>query len=393
MLNYTRTPKKRSKKTFTAEISTNIDLTQNFFLRPGLHPDSLPSRNDSFSFTNKSKEIFNPVENASCVKKETPKFGRADQHTSTPSKNMLHKLALVRNQIRLENTFKQVLQVPPAETASQLFRRQFLGQKMRGLGEAKKPRRPGSSRQAKVGGATGKENTSFLSKGKGGSVQKRSKKGPKILGQKHLEIFHNKFLDKEPSKFDCFLGVPGRNPEASDEPQKRVKLPLYHDPFKPSGREAGDLLTNLCTPAKLSAKPSSNAQVNARQLSKMFQNQFRQGIIDSFRNIKPAPCEKSPGKEGLRKPEGLPGNPKLGFQDQSAKRHKKRKLNLRYQSARKCPLPLPKPVDLGMTTAGLGSSARPNNFLMRELRFMLDKPGRGVLGARKANRPSTEFRL
>jgi hypothetical protein len=383
--------KKGSLKTFTAEISTNIDLAKNFFLPPGLQRPDLASKNDSFSFTSKSKDIFNPVENASCVKKETPKFGRTDNHTSTPSKNMMNKLARIRNQIRLENSFKQVFQQEPLNFGEKAFAKPSRVSKGRDFQE-KLGRRGLSAKKGNLNTSghskMNQSNSSFLSKKKrvGSQQLNRNKKGPKILGQKHLEIFHSKFLNKQTPSKQTFQGVVSGTGMCHKDPFREFQKRNYPcnfetDPFSTlklltSKRVSKERMWTKMTPQLTNPNVvGPNPEIRAKNLSKMFKDQFRMGILNSFRNVGKKGNLKSPSKENRKSKvlESTRNGSAVKQKDQSVKRFKKRKLNLRYQSARKYQMPYKSTLELGLTHKKTQDEPRHNEFLMHELRHMMGK--------------------
>ena len=92
-------------------VSTQEDSNDPFFLQ--MPQKQGKAKEDSFSFSRHPNDIFSPVGNFSCVKKETPKFGRAENQKSTPTRNMIRKLTAIRNQIRLQRDMENVLQGPP----------------------------------------------------------------------------------------------------------------------------------------------------------------------------------------------------------------------------------------------------------------------------------------
>ena len=401
--------KKNDFNTFTAEISTKMEMSNEFFLRPGMAPEDLPSRNDSFSFNNKSKEIFNPVENYSCIKKETPKFGRSENHTSTPSQNIIQKLALIKNKIRLVKTFNEVLKQDPNSISDFKVSELFPGEKARLFSNKaiKKNRLYRSSkkinRRYQNENEIDSSNSSFLSKGKrmGSQQHKRGKKGPKILGQKHLEIFHSKYLNKQKNmneRFDCFVSNSTQNKSNANQ-QKRTKQVNFKDQIMTSqfGKSQNrrpkypwpDMFPLISTP-KMIPKPT---QLKAKHLPKQFQTQFRKGIMSSFRMISSNASNKSASKENKKKLSTEKNKNNVKFYDHSAKRNRNKKLNLRYQSARKCNVPMAQPSDLGLTQHSSKKTSLENPFLMRELRSMIEKKkGRPSVGQNPVS-PSIDFRL
>lgn len=99
------------KKNQNSGVSTKEDSADPFFLQ--MPQTGKQNREDSFSFSRHPNDIFSPTGNFSCVKKETPKFGRAENQKSTPTRNMIRKLTAIRNQIRLQRDMENVLQGPP----------------------------------------------------------------------------------------------------------------------------------------------------------------------------------------------------------------------------------------------------------------------------------------
>lgn len=95
-----------------SENSTAEDSNDRFFLQNGLKRPATNTE-DSFSFSQPPNGIFSPRGNLSCMKKETPRFGRAENQKSTPTRNMIRKLTAIRNQIRLQRNMENVLHEPP----------------------------------------------------------------------------------------------------------------------------------------------------------------------------------------------------------------------------------------------------------------------------------------
>lgn len=380
--------KESKHTTFTAELSTRMEKSKDFFLPLGKSPCELESKNDSFSFNTKSKEIFNPVENFSCVKKETPKFGRAENQTSTPSQNMIRKLTLIRNQIRFEKSFNQVFNKKKNFNREPSHSKLFPGEKARIFQNKIQKRNSLVRSSKKINRRYVKDmeiyspNSSFLSKSKRVTSQKRSKKGPKIFGKKHLQIFHSKFnlnRDKDNDKLDCFISN-GLKIKPIRESEKRKYRMNYkeNNSIKESENNVPVSLSsnwNKLYPMLSNLKPiSNNPKIKAKHLPKVFQDQFREQIINSFRNISTNVSIVSSKKETKNNLFGTKSHSKNMKRklDQSVKRKRKMKLNLRYQSARKCNVSSKKDTDLGLTQRNLNKKPIDNQFLMRELKFMIN---------------------
>jgi len=402
--------KKSQQNTFTAELSTTVNMTKEFFLPSGVNHCNLQTRNDSFSFNKKNQDIFNPVENFSCIKKETPKFGRVENQISTPSKNMIEKLTKIKNQIRLEKTLNQVLHLKKEASNGKSQNNLFPGEKAREFQNQISKRRKLASSVKKIDNQFTNENdnqssnSSFLSKGKRvlSYKVKRSKKGPKILGKKHLEIFHSKFMqkvDKAPQKFNCFISNRNKrkNKKENQKYQKRTKSKQTRKSFKknptlntqnPTPNPLWAELFPMLSGHKLLPK---NPQIKAKHLSKNFQNQFRKGILNSFRNIPNNSSFTSASKENTSSIKKSKFDEQQRNLEPSSNRN--RKLNLRYQSARKCTYSTKKCEHLGLTQRNPNSGKMENQFLMRELRFMIDKNKGRSASKKKPIIPTIDFRL
>ena len=398
--------KKSKHNTFTAELSTKMEMSNDFFLPLGRCPNDYPLRNDSFSFNTKAKEIFNPVENFSCVKKETPKFGRAENQTSTPCANMIKKLTLIRNQIRFEKSFNKVFNKQKNYQREQSHSKLFPGEKAR-VFLNKNPKKKKLARSSKKINPTYQndlqlysQNSSFLSKSKRVNSQKKSKKGPKIFGKKHLEIFHSKFnsnhKNKQRNVDNCISKV--LKIKSQRNSKKRTCKVNYKENTltRPKQSTPSSSIWSERHPMFSDLKSGSNShQIKAKHLPKMFQEQFREQIINSFRNIATKSTIPSPKKHHNFKFFNTK-NPNKNMKrklDQSVNKKRNKKLNLRYQSARKCNMSSKKTTNLGLTQRKLNENKPHNKFLINELKNMIDnQKGR----SNKKNIPmisSIDFRL
>ena len=400
--------KKSEQTTFTAELFTTVNRTKEFFLPLGVSHCDPQSRNDSFSFNKKNTDIFNPLENFSCVKKETPKFGRTENQISTPSENMMQKYAEIKNQIRLEQALNKVLHFNKETPNGMLPNKLFPGEKAREFQNRrlKRARRVCSSKKMSskrnIENEPQSSNSSFLSKGKRvlSSKGKRSKKGPKILGKKHLEIFHSKFLNKSnKAPLNCFIIYGNKQKSKIDslKYQKRTHQKKANEGFTKNksskvqnatpNPDWSELFPMLSDPKMI----PKNHQVKAKHLTKNFQKEFRKRILNPYRTIANNSTFKSPCKKNksISKTPILESHHKN--YNKSLKRN--RKLNLRYQSARKCNFSNKNDQNLGLTHRNLNQGALENQFLMRELRFMMDKSKGRSVSKKNPIIPILDFRL
>lgn len=403
--------KKSEKNTYIAKLSTTMNTQQEYFLPSGLNPSDFPTPNDSFSFNKKSKDIFNPLENFSSVKKETPKFGKAENHLSTPTKDMIEKLTKIRNHFRWKKNCKEVFHhKKDAKDESQFG--QLFKEKAGVFSNKIKPR-------VKLGRYSHKntpdfhhkndgfsENSSFLSKGKRvSSSKKRIKKSPKILGKNHLEFFYSNFannINKSPQKLKEFsLQKEQKNSENERLKYKKRKIKIQNKEM---------ILTKTGQKIKLGSKvtwpkmfeilpksnfESKNQRIKAKHLPKNFQEDFLISIKNSFRNPTNNSVFKSPTKENRTSKLDTTKDKNSDKKkcDYSSRKTRGRKLNLRYQSAQKPKNLLKKAENFDLRARNPGKLNIDNQFLMRELRFMIDKKKRQSTTKKKPILPFVDFNM
>ena len=377
-------------KMFKAELSTLDESNPKFFLKNGLNKYRMaPSTNDSFSFHKKDASIFNPTNNFSCVMKETPKFGKVQNQKSIPSANMIKKFTMIKNQIRLKQNMNLILNhiSDKPKKDSNSFGSNF---KFSYGPKTKKKFRKSSilnnHNLNKMKDLSRKNACHERVQRQKSHCNKRTNKSPKVLGQKHLEIFRSKIISKKSSnleKFDCFLS--SQRQESTNQEIKKKQFKEWQVNLKNSVNSSNkrDSLfqiwkdtNDLCQESILK---STESKIRAKKLPKQFQEEFRSGILKSFRNVRRenGPNTPSDKKSGFFR---LKADKEGSIQGTLCSRKNKNspKINMRYQSASKynrenrC-------QNENINRKINYKATKRSNFLMQELRYMIEnKKGRSM---------------
>lgn len=384
--------KSDTRTEYKAEVSTQENSTSYFYLKKHLHtPSVLNLNNDSFSFNKKDSPIFNPGKNFSCLEKDTPKFQKSRNVLSQPSENIVKKLIDIKNRMRYEKNYETVMQNLNHINNPRNPSRQVLYPCQANMITPRKVAYENIFFNIKQQHETD-ENT--FSRNKRWSSQtsnknKKPKKSPKIVCQKHLEFLNSKTQAKKNPKsaqLNCFFQTQ-RAPDQKLNSHKSIAKPqrsLLTNSVKPT-TDVWKLIGNLKEKQKNNSNQRNN--IKAKQLPKGFQDEFRNNILNSFKKNRRKSMANSQREESFVS----------SFQNQQSQIIPKadclerRRINNRYQSASKFETANRK-CNLFAERGNVQRGKQENHFLMQEFRFMMDIKGKKSTGKKTPLMPAFNFR-
>ena len=305
-----------------------------FYIPPGISSKiTFEVDNDSFSFNNKQKNIFNKMENFSCVKKETPKFSSISNQKSTPTENLMANFAAIRNQKRYKENLNKVLKNNDSFDKGGNFFARFTKNNINHNVLLKEELVKESFGQCLTRPSSiSKKNLSYKKRLMSSKNLRQAKK-PKILGQKHFEIFENNFLSKNSnsnlqsakninniiSKELSYTSKPSLNFQKPNPKINPIELDLNY--FKPKTRE-------IKSSTKKSKIKFSENRIKAQELSEDFKQDFLKGLKISFTGSKKLTDSNKISSKQNNLIDTLSKN-------KATSKIKEKKISLRYQSAKK----------------------------------------------------------
>lgn len=401
--------KKSEKNTFIAKLSTTVNTCHDYFLPSGQNLEDIPTPNDSFSFNKKSKDIFNPLENFSSVKKETPKFGNSENHMSTPVKEMIEKLTKIRNHIRWKKNIEEVIHLKK-ETKDHSHAKAVAPEKAgdfpNKINFRVKLKRSSCKNIKKFDPENDGflENSSFLSKEKRLLSHKKTiKKSPKILGKNHLNFFFsnvNNRINQSPKNKTLF-GINSRKGTFKIDRLKYEKRQKAVQKRQLNLNDTGlkkKLIPKAMWPNLMGALPDPNLdskspKIKAKHLTKDFQEELLSILKKPYGNTTNNSVFRSPNKKSqVTQAETTQDKASVHHKcEYSSSKNRGRRLNLRYQSARKSTYSVKKADNFGFRVKNLGKLNIDNPLFLREMRLMIDKKTRKSAPKNKPILPFGEF--
>lgn len=294
--------------------STEDSPSNRFYLNKGKNTEkTFEINNDSFSFNNNQKNIFNKIENLSCVKKETPKFSAMSNQKSAPTENLMANFAAIKNQIRYKENMKKVL-----NNQKQIGGNFGSGNDRRKILESLLNNQLGVSKMPQCVTRQSSKTRSGMVSHKQRLQSMKIRKTPKVLSQKNLELFNTNYLLHQ-YNLKSSKKIISKELSYTSKPSLNSHLPesiFQQDIFKLKS-------SKLKSTSKLNNIIYAPNEIKAKELSEDFKNDFIKGLKIPYTNYNDGRMESSQ-KFSLKDTVRSKGNGKG-----------KGKVSMRYQSASK----------------------------------------------------------
>lgn len=287
--------------------SREVSPTNKFYIKDGLNShETFEINNDSFSFNN-NKNIFSKLDNFSCVKKETPKFTAISNQKSTPTENLMSNFAAIKNQIRYNNNIKKIFknkQEKGGNFFSKIDKKKYFNSHKNDPFVISKNSNCLTRQSSKTKANTSSHKSRLLSL----KVQKT----PKILSQKYLELFNTNFLLNKDYKKNSKKII---SKEFSYNSKHFIDSSSQNNLFEKNIFQLKS--SKLKSTSKINNTIFPSNKIRAKELSEDFKNDFFKILKISSSNSNKRNIDE-----------------KNSF-DNTLKKNKKSRFNIRYQSASK----------------------------------------------------------